>query len=65
MSWLFVKAEMGNSRIKWGGYEEWNENVGNQRGIAGNLGGNAENAQNQCGDAEDQSGKLGIAVEMT
>ena len=56
---------MGNSRIKWGEYEEWNENMGNQRGIAGNLGGNAENAQNQCGDAEDQSGKLGIAVEMT
>ena len=39
--------------------------MGNQRGYAVNLGGNAENAQNQCGDAENEDGNLGIAVVMT
>ena len=43
--------------IEW----EW----GNQCGYTGNVGGNAEDAQNQCNDAENQGGNLGIAVEMT
>ena len=29
------------------------------------LGGNPESAQNQCGDAGNQMGNLGIALEMT
>ena len=45
------------------GMRGWNRNMGD--GYVGNLGGNAENAQNQCGDAGNQGGNLGIAVEMT
>ena len=45
------------------GMRGWNRNMGD--GYAGNLGGNAENAQNQCGDEGNQGGNLGIAVEMT
>ena len=36
--------------------------MGIQRGYAGNLNGNAENAQNQSGDAGNQLGNLGITV---
>ena len=45
--------------------EEWKGNVCNQRRYARSLGGNAENAENQCGDAVNQGGNYGIAVEMT
>ena len=38
--------------------------MGNQRGNAGNLGGNAKNAGNWDGDPENQNRNLGIAVEM-
>ena len=38
--------------------------MNNQCGYAGNLDGNAESAQNQCGDGKNQGGNLGIAVEM-
>ena len=38
--------------------EEWNE-------YTGNLDGNPESAQNQCDDAGNQMGNLGIALEMT
>ena len=37
----------------------------NQHGYVGNLGGNAENAENQCGDTGNQGRNLGITVEMT
>ena len=45
--------------------EEWKGNVWNQRRYARSLGGNAENAENQCGDAVNQGENYGIAVEMT
>ena len=36
----------------------------NQRGNAGNLGGNTENVGNQSGDTGNQGGNLSIAVEI-
>ena len=37
----------------------------NQRGYAGNLGGNAENAQNHYEEASKLGKNVGIAVEIT
>ena len=37
----------------------------NQRGNAGNMGGNTKNVRNQRGDAGNQGGNLSIAVEIT
>ena len=54
MSWLPVKVEMRNSVTRE--CKEWNGNMANKRGYAGNLGGIAVNVENQCGDAENQGG---------
>ena len=56
---------MGNWGMELVKGKEWNGNVGNEQGDAVNLGGNMEDAREQCDSAWNQVGNLGIAVEMT
>ena len=63
--------ELGNGmwdmRRIWMESQEWdgNEDVGNQRGNCGNLGGIVKNKENRGGNAGNQGGNLSAAVNIT